>query len=387
MRAEKLRMVVLGMMGRCPFGGQTWFTLGWLTGFQRLGHEVWYVEDDSVWPYDPRKDSLTDDCSYAVRHIATCLERIGLRDRWAFRFTAQNGKCWGLTEPELRQLYRSCDLLINFGQTDLHEEQLEAAFRVYIESDPVTSELRLANGDEKTREFFDKHHLFFTNGENYGTPGCRVPLNGMHWEKTPKPVDVHMWPFCFDPEAKYFTTIGNYRQEGLDVEFEGEVYRWSKHHEWEKFMGLPGRTAQPFELAMMPNAAEDRERFRNHGWRLTDPFDMTLDVFGAYQAYIRGSRGEFTVAKDQYVRLQSGWFSERGAAYLASGKPVVAQDTGFASNLPTGEGLFGVHSVDEAAAAIDEINRDYPKHCRAARSIAEEYFDAGKVAERVLAKL
>src|SRR5262245_52376777 len=157
---NKLRLVILGMMGRCPFGGQTWLYLNWLRGLQRLGHDVWYVEDDTVWPYDPEQNTVTDDCSYALRHISACLERIGLGGRWAFRLADRTGSCWGLSESELADLYGSCDVLLNIvGATDLREEHMRAPFRVYVETDPVIAELRLANGDEHTREAFANHHV------------------------------------------------------------------------------------------------------------------------------------------------------------------------------------------------------------------------------------
>jgi hypothetical protein len=380
-----MRLVVLGMMGRCPFGGQTWLYLNWLRGLSRLGHEVWYVEDDTVWAYDPEQNTVTDDCSYAVRHVSTSLERIGLHGRWAFRLADRAGACWGLSDRALNDLYASCDALLNIvGATDLREEHLAAPLRVYVETDPVIAELRLANGDEHTREALGNHHVIATYGENYGAADCRVPVNGRRYVKTRQPVDLELWPAVSDPAAPDFTTIGNYRQDGEDVEFAGEVYRWSKHHEWEKFIDLPSRTQQPFELAMYPDDPQDRSRFESHGWRLVPPLQMSLDVFGTYQRYFRRSRGEFTVAKDQNVRLRSGWFSERDACYLASAKPVVAQDTGFGKALPTGEGLFAVSTVDEAAAAIEEINGDYRRHSLAARALAEEHLEASGVARRLL---
>ena len=383
-----LRLVVLGMMGRCPFAGQTWLYLNWLRGLSRLGHDVWYVEDDSVWPYDPERNTVTDDCSYAVRHISHCLERIGLGDRWAFRLADGQEVCWGISAGELRQLYRSCDALLNVvGATDVREPQLEARFRVYVQTDPVVCELRLANGDEHTRQAFASHHAIVTYGENYGSPDCGVPLNGIPYRTTRQPVDLDLWPMAYEPAARNFTTIGNYRQEGGDVEFGGELYRWSKHHEWEKLVELPGDTDQPFELAMMPDDEADRELLRSHGWGLVAPIPMSLDVFGAYPEYIRASRGELTVAKDQNVRLRSGWFSERDACYLASGKPVIAQDTGFGNVLPTGEGLFTFRTPEDVLAALEQINGAYQSHCRAARAIAEEYFEARAVASRLLADL
>ena len=190
---------------------------------------------------------------------------------------------------------------------------------------------------------------------------------------------------AYDANATYFTTIGNYRQTGNDVEYAGDVYHWSKHHEWEKFIDLPRQTAQPFELAMKFDVDTDRNLLETHGWRLVSPLKMSLDIFGDYQTFFQRSRAEFTVAKDQNVRLRTGWFSERDACYLASGKPVIAQDTGFSNVLPTGEGLFGFTSIPEALAAIETINGDYQKHCDAARAIAGEYFEASKVAERMLA--
>ena len=372
------------MFGRLPFGGQTWLYLNWLRAFQRLGHEVWYVEDDTVWPYDPVRNTITDDCSYAVSHITRCLERVGLAGRWAFCFGGQTGRCWGLSRNALNELYRTCDIMFTFGATTLREEHLAAPFRVYIECDPVTSQLRLAQGDQHTRQEFERHQRLFTYGENYGASDCLVPLDGFRYGRTRQPVDLDLWPYHYDADAPYFTTIGNYRQAGNDVMFNGEVYRWSKHHEWEKFISLPSRTAQPLELAVVLEDEADRQRLTAHGWRVRTPFEMSLDVFGTYPEYIRGSRAEFTVAKDQNVRLRSGWFSERDVCYLASGKPVVAQDTGFTNILPTGDGLFGFTRIEEALAAIDAINSDYERHCKSARAIAEEYFEAGKVAKRLL---
>ncbi len=387
MTSRRLRLVVLGMMGRCPYGGQTWLYLNWLMGLHALGHEVWYVEDDTVWPYDPERETVTDDCRYAIHHIARSLERVGLGDRWAYRLADREDACWGMNERELCALYGSCDALLNVvGATDLREEQMDAAFRVYVETDPVTAELRLAQGDSHTREVFEAHDVIATYGENYGGQDCGVPLDGIapKLRKTRQPIDLSFWEMRFRPESRFFTTIGNYRQTGNDVVHKGEVFRWSKHHEWEKFLDLPSRTDQAFSLALVLDDPADARRLEGHGWHLSSPLSMSLDVFGAYPEWIRDSRGEFTVAKDQNVRLRSGWFSERDACYLASGKPVVAQDTGFGAVLPTGEGLFAVSDIESAAEAIDAINADYLRHCRAARSIAEEHFEASAVASRLL---
>jgi hypothetical protein len=256
-----------------------------------------------------------------------------------------------------------------------------------VETDPVTAELRLANGDAHTREAFANHHAIFTYGENYGQPDCGVPLNGVAYKFTRQPVDLDLWPMNFDPDSRFFTTIGNYRQKGSDVEYNGQTYHWSKHHEWEKFVTLPQRTSQPFELAMMPDHAADRSLLESHGWRLVPPLEMSLDIFGRYPKYFRTSRGEFTVAKDQNVRLRSGWFSERDACYLACGKPVVTQDTGFGRILPTGGGLFAFTTLEQAVDAIERINADYGDHCNAARRVAEDYLSAPRIGAAMLRDL
>jgi hypothetical protein len=381
-----LRLVVLGMMGRSPFGGQSWLYLNWLTGLAKLGHEVWYVEDDESWPYDPITCTVTTDCEYAVGHVRRCLEAIGLGDRWAFRFLDGDAtRTWGLSGAELDGLYRTSDAILNVvGATDMRDVHMEAPRRVYVQTDPVHSELMLARGDEHTRSAFAAHDVIVSYGENYGADDCGVPLNGTRYGRTRQPIDLDLWPKSYTPDAVSFTTIGNYRTQGYDVDYAGDTYRWSKHHEWERFIELPRRVSQRFELCVSNAEAEDRARLERHGWSISSPAEMSLDVFGAYPEFIRSSRAQFTVAKDQNVRLRSGWFSERDACYLASGKPVVAQDTGFGCALPTGEGLFAVSDVDEAAAAVEAINSDYERHCRAARAIAEEYFDAPRVAQRML---
>ena len=381
---KPLRLVILGMMGRLPFGGHSWLFLNWLRGFHRLGHDVWYVEDDTAWPYDPLQNTTTDDCSYAVAHVAEGMERIGLKDRWAFRLADRKDACWGLSPAQLDALYRSSDALINLeGGTALREEHLVAPFRVYLETDPVGGEVDLANGEWTG---FNDHHVIATYGENFGNPDCKVPLDGLKVIKTRQAIDLDLWPVAWNPRARFFTIIGNFRQEGDDVVLNGETYYWSKHIEWEKFIDLPRHTRQLFKLAMMPDPA-DRKRLRSHGWQLVDPFKMSLDIFAAYPAFIQKSRAEFTVAKDQNIRLRSGWFSERDACYLASGKPVIAQDTGYSNIIPTGEGLFGFSTMEEVLAGIEAVNGDYPRHCRAARAIAEEYFEASGVAARLLRDL
>ena len=385
--SSPLRLVVLGMMGRSPFAGQAWLYLNWLSGLRGLGHDVYYVEDDIVWMFDPERNALTADCDYAVRHVAGCMDRIGMGDRWAVRFGLDGGGCWGMSEAELRELYRSSDAVLNIvGATELRDEHLalEAPFRVYVETDPAVAEIKLANGDPVVRTNFDRHHAFATYGENYGAPDCPVPLHGIDFVATRQPVDLEWWPMASVPGADAFTTIGNYRQNGQDLTWGGETYRWSKHHEWRKVLDLPQVTGSRFQIASTWRNEEDRRRLERHGWGTVDALELSLDVFGAYPSFIRSSRAELTVAKDLNVRLRTGWFSERDACYLASGKPVIAQDTGFGRTLPTGEGLFGFATREEAIESVRAVEEDPERHAKAARAIAEEHFEARDVARRLL---
>jgi hypothetical protein len=169
---------------------------------------------------------------------------------------------------------------------------------------------------------------------------------------------------------------------GKDIRFRGETYYWSKDVNFLRMADLPRRTRQPLELALEVDDPGARDLLARNGWLLTDAFAVSRDL-GVYQRHIRRSRGEFTVAKDLVARTRSGWFSDRSVCYLAAGKPVVTQDTGFGKYVPAGSGLLAFSTVEEAAAALDEVNRDYERHCRAARQIAIEHF----AAERVLGRL
>jgi hypothetical protein len=230
---------------------------------------------------------------------------------------------------------------------------------------------------------------FFTFGENYGRPGCRLPVDGRFvFRPTRQPVVLDFWAGRegFNGDAMTFTTIGNWQQPWREVTFEGEVYHWSKHHEFLKVLDLPRRTGQAFELALSSYDDAVKAMLEGRGWRVRHALDFSHDP-DAYRAYIGSSRGEFTVAKDQNVRLRTGWFSDRSATYLAAGRPVITQETGFSDVLPSGEGLFGFATPEEAAAAVERVNADYEKQRRAARRIARECFSHDVVLPKLLAEV
>jgi hypothetical protein len=227
------------------------------------------------------------------------------------------------------------------------------------------------------------HDTHFTFGENIGHPDCLLPAGRFKWLPTRQPVCLELWQHDSPPGDRY-TTISTWKNKGRDVVYKGETYYWSKHLEFPKLIMLPQRTSARFELATTPEPDAAKQLIRS-GWRFMPPVPLSRN-FKAYKHYIQSSRGEFTVAKDQNIRLKSGWFSDRSACYLAAGRPVITQETGFSNHLPTGAGLFGFKTMEDILAAIEKIEADYEKASRAASEIAEQFFDAEKVLRSLLTR-
>jgi hypothetical protein len=402
---SRLRIVVLGTLASNPYAGMAWMHMQIAAGLRRIGHDAYYVEATSVWPYDPIRKLKVDDADYAVPYLASVAERFGLADRWAYRRSFRDREWLGPIRSRVEPLLAQADAVLNVaGATRARtKEALEIGRLVYYGTDPPYQDLAFSQGDRIARRTIDQHDDFVTYGENIGTPESPVPPLPRLRARTRQPVLLDMWKDG-PPSRDAFTTVCNWKQEGHDLEFRGEIYRWSKHHEFLKFIDLPLRTRMPLELAMglqdastvkpgfgemIPAAGmtqEERTLLANNRWRLVDAHAFTTDPW-PYRNYVQASRGEFSVAKDQNVRLRTGWFSERSACYLAAGRPVVTQDTGFGTVLPTGEGLFAFSTSDEALAALETIESDYGRHSRAARAIAEEYFRAETVLQRLLEDL
>jgi hypothetical protein len=378
------QIVVVGAVASDPYAGMAWMHMQIVVGLRRLGHDAYYFETTSAWPYDPVRQTLVCDSDYAVPYLGRVAERFGLGERWAYR-RSYSDKAWlGLPREKAEALLASADAVLSVaGATRFAEEDLKVGRLVYFGTDPGPHEIGIAQGDPAVSSLIEEHDDVVSYGENIGTPESPLPPLPRLRARTRQAVLLDRWQ-SEAPSKPEFTTVGNYRQNGRDIEFRGELYRWSKHHEFLKFIDVPERVAEPIELATgLANLEDgDRETLQSHGWRLTDAHPFTVDPF-EYQAYVRASRGEFTVAKDLNVRLRTGWFSERSACYLGAGRPVITQDTGFGSRVPTGEGLFAFNTVEEALAAFDAVSTDYERHSRAAQAIAEEYFRA----ETVLAKL
>jgi hypothetical protein len=373
---ERPRAVVLGAMTKMPVGGIVFITIQYLIGLKRLGFDVYYVEAHARTP-SMFMNADGDASLLAASYIRDVMCRFDLgADHWAFHALHDDCRCLGLSETELKHLYRDAAFILNLhGATVPRPEHVEAGRLVYVGTDPVAHEVEVYNGNQDTIDYLAPHCAFFTWGENYGNADCGVPpCPPFAFVPTRQPIVLDLWePFRCGP-ADTLTTIGNWRQLWRPVTLDGQVYHWSKHLEFLKFVDLPRRRGERFELALSSLDEQDERLLQTHGWRIRRSLDFTGDV-DAYRTYIGGSRGEFTVAKDQNVRLRSGWFSDRSAGYLACGRPVVTQETGFSNVLPTGEGLFGFSTMEDIEMAIDAIDADYGRHCAAASRIAREYFD------------
>ena len=385
-----MQIIVTGLIATYPLGGLSWDYLQYIQGLHLLGHDVFYLEDTGNWVYNPELSTFTEDCSYNLRYLDAVLTLAAgpaTRARWSFR--SPRGEYFGLTEREIEMVCNKADLFINVsGCCWLRDRYRGCTRKLYIDTDPLYTQYQLEamrRGTATTDQAYSanlilNHDLFFTFAENISDPSCCIPSCGLTWHTTRQPVVLEKWPFTFTPKARALTTVMSWKNDVPLPSIGSETYG-GKDVEFLKFVRLPSRVSVTMELAL--SGAAPFDQLRQNGWRVVDGYEKssTVDV---YQGYLGSSRGEWSIAKHAYVSSRSGWFSERTAAYLALGKPVVVQDTGFRPYYPIGEGLFDFTNLDEATAAIESIESNYRRHCEAARSIAESHFAAGTVLTRLL---
>jgi hypothetical protein len=378
------RIIVGSYLVQFPLGGYLSWVGQWLIGLKRLGHDAWFVEraagPDSCFCV-PRR-TMTSDCTYGATVVSEFLGRFGLQQRWCF--VDYRERYHGRSRADVEHAFRNADLFVDMGTHGAWQEEAAwARVRILVDGEPGYRQM-LMEGDRAsgllTAPVYDR---YYTVGLNVGTPACTAPSGGQAWRPIFDPVVMELFPAEAAPVDAPFTTIMSW-QAHEPVEYEGTVYG-QKDVEFTKFLDLPRRTAFPMELAIA-GAGTPVESLQAHGWRLRDSHEMTR-TFDSWGEYIRRSRGEFSVAKHVFVATNSGFFSDRSAAYLASGRPVVMQDTGFSAHLPCGRGLFAVRNADEAASAIAQIAGNYRLHSAAAREIAREYLDAPRVLGRLCAEL
>lgn len=389
---KKKKIVVMGFVASVPIAGVIWQHVHYIIGLMRLGHDVYYVEDSARFPYNPVTFAQDENYDYAVSFLQKLAAQFGFENRWAFcaRYLPDQ-PCIGMAKEKLRELYRDADAILNVCGSQEFNEDLAVSERIlYVESDPGVEQIKVDKGEQTTIDYLQKHHALFTFGENVANDDFAVPTHHFQWIATRQPVVIDFWKTEIAPLANaLFTSIANWNTSGRkDIAWRGETYLWSKSLEFLKFVDAPRCAGETFELATEIKDAPTRELFLRNGWQFVSPHAMSVD-WNDYNRYIRESKGEFTVAKDQYVRLNTGWFSDRTACYLAAGRPVITQQTGFtkffgAANGELARGLFAFSSMDEIVEATRAINADYALHSKAALELSREFFDAEKVLANLL---
>ncbi len=368
---------------RAGYGGHAWVFLQYLLGFRQLGYEVVFI--DHLTPAMAtdrwgRSSSLAR--AQSINWFTEGMCHAGLEGCYALLLDG-NGGSVGLSRAEVLARVERSQFLLNVMGFVTDKEILEAApRRVFLDIDPgfgqMWKELDLADP-------FHGHDDFVTIAENIGKPDCAIPTCGLPWITTRPPVDLESWRPV--PGGEGITSVASWRGPYGPVEYGGRSYGL-RVHEFRKFTELPRLTREDFEVALDidPSDRRDIELLRRGGWRVVDPA-LAAGTPDHYAQYVQGSKAEVMIAKQMYVETRSGWFSDRSACYLASGKPVLAQDTGFTDNYPVGKGLLSFRDLDEAVSGIVEFGSDWEGHSRAARAIAEEHFDSRKVLRRLLSEL
>jgi hypothetical protein len=362
-------------------GGATWTRLNWALGFKALGFEVAFVERIRA---DCCVDASSRLCPFEEsanrEYFREVTEQFGLSD--LATLTCDDGGAHGLTPSELDDLVRSATALVNITGHWTHPRMGIIPRRIYIDLDPAYTQFWHAAGNRGPR--LEGHNVFYTVGENIGRPGCSIPTAGIPWRPIRQPVVLEHWPACAPGDTRPFSTIASWRGPYGPAQYAGKTYGL-KAHEFRKFIELPRRVDQRFEIALDIDPADepDLAALRGHGWHVIDPKVVASGPL-AFRQYVQASGAEFSVAQGVYVETQSCWFSDRTVRYLASGKPVLVQDTGFSRNYPVGEGLVAFRTMEQAIAGAERIARDYAEHGGAARAIAEAYFDSDRVLGQLL---
>lgn len=386
-----MRIIVTGLIGQYAFGGVTWDYIQYALGFRALGHDVWYLEDTGTWAYDPVKMEPSADCSHNTAYLGRVMEKFGMGDRWIYRNGADE-TYHGVTNPaEAQKIIASADVLANVsGACWLRPETAAIPLKLFLDGDPMFTQIGLANDpDSEYAKRVASHERHFSFGLNIGQKDCEVPTAGLHWRPTVQPIALDYWnPASPAPTMPHiadgaWTTVMNWASYA-PKDFQGKKYG-QKDIEFERFLDLPQISDEKFVLAMGQGVGNKRptEMLESKGWQIIEP-DTYLPDYTTYHEFLSRSKGEWSIAKNGYVTSRSGWFSCRSACYLAAGKPVVVQDTGWSDHLPSGDGAIAFHTPEEAAKALDLINKNYNHHSVAARAYAETHFDAARVCEDLI---
>jgi hypothetical protein len=384
---RRRRITVAGSVAQRPGnGGHTWVFLQYLLGFRRLGYDVLFL--DRIEPQmctDRAGNPSPVESSWNIEYFRDVMNRHDLAHAYAL-FYDGGRKVIGRSRDAVETHVGESDLLLNvMGFFDAGEILSRARLKAFLDIDPGFGQMWKALG---LHDLFVGHDAYVTIGENIGKPTCEIPTVGIDWITTPQPVVLEHWPVMRDGHSGAFTGIATWRGPFGPVEYNGKTYGL-RVHEFRKFATLPTMVDDAdFEIALDIHSAETKDLalLQDNEWRLADPKIVAADP-DAYRRYIQQSMAELMIAKNMYVATRGGWFSDRSICYLASGKPVLAQDTGLAELYPTDTGLVTFSTLPEAAAGAQKIAKDYDTHAAAARKIAEDHFDSDKVLPKLLKKL
>lgn len=399
-RATRPIAVVTGMIATYPVGGVVWDYGQYALGLERLGFDVYYLEDTNNYTYDPRLRKYTEDPSFGAHFLPAGLAALSptLAKRWHLR--AVDGRSFGMEPREFRNVIRDARIFLNVsGGAVVRDEYRECPNKVLIDTDPGRNHFRdyprmERNPEEFLRHGFRAHDHFFTYAERMGQPDCVLPTFGLHWQPTRPPVVLDCW--ASRPPGSTWTTVMTWSNRSEPLEYQG-VHYGDKEMEFKRIEDLPRQVDARLEIAAggtdRPDDAREAAKWgdplagwKSAGWHVIDAADASRTA-DSYRAYVEQSRGEFSVAKNVYAATRSGWFSCRTACYLASGRPAVVQDTGFSAIIPAIKGLVAFSDFDGAVAGISGVERDYSAHAAAARRIAEEYLDARLVLTDLLSRI
>lgn len=378
---SRLRILVLGYLVRGPLGGIAWHYLQYVLGLRHLDHDVFFFEDSDDYPscYDPARNVTDADPTYGLAFAARMFDRAGVGDRWTY-YDAHTGQWIGPAADASLKLCETADVVLNVsGVNPLRPWMMDIPVRVLIDTDPGFTQIRHLK-DPIARARASQHTVFLTFGENIGQPGCTIPADGFPWVPTRQPVVMEAWTPGGGSIHHPLTTVMQW--DSYRAAEYGGVHYGMKVDSFGPYLDLPARTRETFAVAL--GASMDiQQRLTGRGWTVLDSRVPTADPW-TFQDFVTGSKAEFSVAKHGYVVSRSGWFSERSVAYLASGRPVVVQDTGFTRWLHADGGVLAFTSPEEALAQLEALNGSYDAHCRLAREVALEYFQSEKVLSRVL---
>lgn len=371
-------IIFASAIGRFPIGGNAWSDLQYILGLRSLGHDVFYLEECGLesWVYNWQTEQFTTELDYPSNYLRHCLEPLGFANQWIYR---AGDRSVGLELDKFKDICTQADLMIIRGSpiTVWREEYNLPQRRIYIDADPGFTQINIAQGNTELANTIEQCDRLFTIGQRLGAADCPIPTIDRHWHKTLPPVALPYWRSIED-DGTYFSSIMQWHSY-RPVVYQGISYG-NKDKEFLKFIDIPQQTKQPFRIALSGGIPE---QLAQHGWEVI-PGWMASFSPESYQIFIQESRAEFGVAKHGYVATKGGWFSDRSVCYLASGRPILVQDTGLSDWLPIGEGILTFSDQNEAANGIQTINTDYKQHQYAARKLAEEYFDSEKVLSSLL---